>query len=132
MTNTTGADASAVVRGFLRAFFSGDLEAARAMVRDDFTFTAPLVLEAGSKEMFFAGAEAKTRFIEDVHVVRQLQEGNDVATIYRIDVRTPGGDAAMLLHEWHTVVDGRLASSVMIFDTKAPAAQLLHDALMTA
>jgi hypothetical protein len=35
----------------------------------------------------------------------------------------------MVMHEWHTVVDGHLTASLMTFDTAAPAARLMHDAL---
>ena len=65
-------------------------------------------------------------------LLRQWQDGDDVSTAYEIDVRTAAGAATMLLHEWHTVANGQLRSSVMAFDTAAPAARLLHDALMPA
>lgn len=51
--------------------------------------------------------------------------------MYEIDVRTDGGAASMRLHEWHTVRDARLVSTVMTFDTAAPAALLMHQALMS-
>jgi predicted SnoaL-like aldol condensation-catalyzing enzyme len=127
---TTGADAAGLVGEFLHSFFSGDITAARSLVRDDFTFVAPLVEADGTKEEFFAGADDKMRFVEGVRVVRQWQDGDDVSTIYEINVRTPDGRGKMLLHEWHAIVEGKLASSLMIFDTSAPAAELLHHALM--
>jgi hypothetical protein len=121
-----------VVQSFLHAFLSGDTIGARSMVRDDFSFRAPLVDTGGTKDDFFVAADAKTRSIGGFHVLRQWHDGNDVSTVYEIDVRTLAGAATMLLHEWHTVTHGQLASSIMIFDTSAPAAQLLHDALMSA
>ena len=98
------------------------------MVRSDFTFRAPLV-EAGSKDDFFAGAEAKAGLIRGYRLLRQWHDKDEVSTLYEVDVRTSRGEASVLLHEWHTVSSGRLAASVMVFDTASRAAQLMHEAL---
>lgn len=127
----SGGDAAAVVQRYLEVFLSGDIDAAQRLVRRDFRFRAPLI-EVGSRDTWFAGAEAKMRYIRGFRVLRQWHEGADVSTLYELDVRTAAGSAHLLVHEWHTVEDGQLASSVMLFDTSARAAQLLHDALVCA
>jgi hypothetical protein len=62
-------------------------------------------------------------------LLRSWAEGPEVSTVYEIDVRTAQGAASMRLHEWHTVRDAHLVSTVMTFDTSAPAALLMHEAL---
>lgn len=126
------ADPAGVVRAYLEAYFSGDLDTARALVRDDFSFRAPLVDGGGTKDMFFAGSEAKVRHVDEVRILRQWQDGGDVSTVYELRIATPQGSAPLLLHEWHTVVDGRLAASTLIFDTAGPGPTLLRDALAHA
>jgi ketosteroid isomerase-like protein len=121
--------ASAIVTGFLTAFFSGALDRARSMVRDDFSFRAPLIETTASKDVYFAGSDRKVRFVRDLRIVRQWEDANEVSTVYEIDVETPAGRASMLMHEWHTIRDNQLTSTVMIFDTEARAAQLLREAL---
>jgi predicted SnoaL-like aldol condensation-catalyzing enzyme len=122
-------DAGQVAADFLTAYLSGDHQRARSLMHDDFTFQAPLV-EEGTKEVYFAGAQAKVSFIDGFRILRQWTDGDDVAVTYEIDISGPSGSASMLMHEWQTVRDGKLASTVMIFDTAARGAQILHDALM--
>ncbi|HEX4215814.1 MAG TPA: hypothetical protein VIA06_21050 [Candidatus Dormibacteraeota bacterium] len=124
-----GGTAAETVTEFLSAFLVGSLTRAVEMVREDFTFRAPLIEGTASRETFFAGAEEKRRFLRGFRVVRQCSIGTEVSTLYEIDVETGKGSASMLLNEWHTVREGRLASSIMTFDTAASAARLLGDAL---
>jgi ketosteroid isomerase-like protein len=140
MTNTSSArradittlNTAAIVNEFLASFLSGDIDRAQSMVRDDFTFRAPLIEDAATKEAFFAGSQRKASHVRDFRIVRQWEDGAEVSTVYEIDVDTSAGAASMLMHEWHTVRDGQLASTIMSFDTGAPAAQLLRDALASS
>lgn len=118
-----------VVADYLTAFLSGDIAKARSAMTDDFTFRAPLVHANGTKEVFFAGAEHKSALIRDFRILRLWQDGDEVSCVYEIDVETPAGRASMPLHEWHLVRDGRIAAISMIFDTHAPAADLIRNAL---
>jgi ketosteroid isomerase-like protein len=129
MAHTT---AATTVREFLAAYLSGDLDTARSMVRDDFSFAAPLLDVPGSKETFFAGSHDKVGLVRSFRVVRQWEDGDTVSTVYEIDVVTPAGEASMPMHETHTVRDGRLAPTMMSFDTGAPAARLLHEAIASS
>jgi ketosteroid isomerase-like protein len=124
-------DAASVVAEFLTAYLSGDLDRARSLVCDDFVFQAPLIEQQATKENFFGGAEPKVALIQGHRILRSWADGDEVSTVYEIDVRTEEGAASMCLHEWHTVRDGRLVSTVMTFDTAAPAALLMHQALMS-
>lgn len=121
---------AAIVTSCLTAYLSGEIAKAQSLVRDDFSFRAPLMETGATKDVYFAGSDQKTQYIQDFRILRQWQDADEVATVYEIDVQTPAGAASMLMHEWHTVRAGKIASTVMIFDTAARAAQLLHDALM--
>lgn len=118
-----------IVSDFLQAFMSGDVERAAAMVRPDFSFRAPLFPGRGDKAAYFAGAAHKARFIRAVRILRQWAEGNEVSTVYELDIETPEGAATMAISEWHTVEAGRIASTFMVFDSAASAARLLAAAL---
>jgi hypothetical protein len=122
----------AVVTEYLIAFLTGDLVRARGLMHEDFAFRAPLMENGGDKEAFFAGADRKSAVIRDFHILRMWADGDEVSTVYEIEVATSAGEASMLLHEWHTVHQGRLLSTTMIFDTQARAAQLIHHALAPA
>ncbi|MBO0689498.1 MAG: hypothetical protein J2P40_08000 [Candidatus Dormibacteraeota bacterium] len=122
---------AAVVTEFLTAFFSGEIDRARSLVADDFTFRAPLVGAAATKEAYFAGAAEKVQFVRGMRILRQWQDGpaGEVSSVYELDVETPAGSDSLLMGEWHRVRERLLASTVMIFDTGARAAQLLGGAL---
>jgi hypothetical protein len=120
---------SEVVTRFLSSYHGGRIADARAMLTKDFSFRAPLVDE-GSREVFFAGAEEKSALVRAFRVLRQWEDADDVSTLYEIDVETKAGAASMLMHEWHHVRDGSIDSTVMVFDTVAPAAELIRAELM--
>jgi ketosteroid isomerase-like protein len=120
-----------VVTEFLTAFFSGEIERARSLVADDFAFRAPLVEAAATKDAYFAGAAEKMQFVRRFRILRQWHDAQagEVSSVYELDVETPSGAASILMSEWHTVRDGRLTSTVMVFDTAGRGAKLLGDAL---
>ncbi len=117
------------VTKFLQAFMSGNIEKASAMTRDDFSFHAPLLERIGDKHAYFAGADKKTRFIEAFRILRQWADGDDVSTLYELDIRTAKGAATMAVSEWHTIKAGQVASTFMVFNATAEAALLLGNAL---
>jgi hypothetical protein len=118
-----------IVTGFLEAFMSGKIEQASAMVREDFSFNAPLLERTGDKNAYFAGAGKETRFIDAFRILHQWADGDDVSTLYELDIRTPEGAATMAVSEWHTVKSGQVASTFMVFNSTAEAARLLGNAL---
>jgi hypothetical protein len=120
---------SEIVTRFLSSYHSGRIADARAMLTEDLSFRAPLVDE-GSQEAFFAGAEEKSALVRGFRVLRQWEDADDVSTLYEIDVETKAGAASMLMHEWHHIRDGSIDSTVMVFDTVAPAAELIRAELM--
>ncbi len=120
---------SDLVVTFLNAFMSGDTETAERLVGDDFSFRASLREGVGDRAAYFAGAKAKAKYIEDFRVLRQWEDGDDVSTLYELDIRTPQGSATVPMSEWHTVRDGKIGSTFMVFDGDAKAVHLMRDAL---
>ena len=118
-----------IVTEFLHAFMSGDIEHARLLASDEFSFQAPLQQGHGSRQSYFSGAAAKTRYVKAIRILQQWEDGTNVSTLYELVVRTPNGIAAMPVSEWHTVENGKVTSSFMVFDTGAVAAELMRDAL---
>lgn len=121
--------AAQIVTEFLHEFMTGSIEKASHMVRDDFWFRAPLHEGRGDKAGYFAGAQRKMQYIRALRILRQWADGDDVSTVYELDIATPAGAATMAVSEWHRVEDGRLASTFMVFHGSAPAARLLGEAL---
>ncbi len=122
--------AAEVVTEYLTAYLSGNIPKAKSMIRGDFSFRAPLIENTATSDVFFAGADRKAGYLRGFTILRQWEDADEVSTLYQIDVNTPSGNASMLMHEWHTTASGQIVSTVMLFDTAAPAARLLHDALM--
>lgn len=120
---------SRLVTTFLQAFMSGDTAKASAMASEDFAFQAPMHRGPGGKQAYFAGAQAKARFIHDFRILHQWAQGEEVSTLYELDIRTSEGTATLAMSEWHTVRDGRIRSTYMVFDSAAPAVSLLRRAL---
>jgi predicted SnoaL-like aldol condensation-catalyzing enzyme len=121
--------AARTVTEFLRAFMTGNIDKASKMVREDFWFRAPLQDGRGDKAAYFAGVEKKTQFIRAFRILRQWADGDDVSTVYELDIETAEGAATMAVSEWHKVEAGQLASTFMIFHGSSRAAQLLGNAL---
>lgn len=118
-----------VVTSFLDAFMSGKVDMASAMVRDDFSFRAPLFGRVGDKRAYFGGAGEKAGFINAFRILHQWADGDNVSTLYEIDTRTSEGSATMAISEWHTVKAGQVASTFMVFNGSSKAAKLLGNAL---
>jgi ketosteroid isomerase-like protein len=109
---------SQTAANYLNAFWSGDMEAARGLVADDFSFRGPFVQVEG-KDAFFASAAGLIPIIRGYRMLRQWGDGEDVCSYYEFDVEAPGGKGSVQAAEWSRVRDGRLASSRLVFDTAA-------------
>lgn len=118
-----------IVASFLKAFMSGDIDRASQMVSEDFSFRASLQDGAGNKAAYFAGARDKARFLEAFRILHQWEDGDEVSTIYELDIHTKEGAATVPMSEWHKVRNGKIASTFMIFNGNAKGVHLMRDAL---
>lgn len=112
------ADIGRVVVDYLDAFASGDFEAARRLVTDDFSFAGPMVQVQG-KEDFFAASAQLVPIVRGYRMLRQWEEGEEVCSVYEFNMETPAATGSVLMAEWNRVRDGQVASSRLIFDTAA-------------
>lgn len=107
---------SEIVRAYLTAFTSGDVDRAASLVSEDFSFQGPSQATEGRSALrkIVAHVAAGAR---GHRIVRQWQDGDDVCTLYEIRAHSGARETSLLVSEWNTVRDGQVASSLMVFDT---------------
>ncbi len=110
--------AAQVFDDYLSAFTSGDMDTARSLIADDFSFAGPM-LQVTGKEEFFAGASQLLPIMRGYRMLRQWEDGDEVCSIYEFKVETPAAAGAIVMTEWCKVREGQLASSRLVFDTAA-------------
>jgi ketosteroid isomerase-like protein len=110
--------ASQMVGGYLTALYTGDFDRARSLVAEDFCFQGPF-LQADDRDAFFAGAEGLKPIVRGHRMLRQWVDGDDVCSIYELNLETPVATGSLLTSEWHTIRDGRLVAGRLVFDTAA-------------
>ena len=113
------AGASQVVTDYLTAYTSGDVDKALSLVSADFSFRGPMQHTAG-KEAFSAVLAHVAHVApgaRGMRILRQWEDDDEVCSLYTFDVQAPARAASLLVSEWNTVRDGKVASSLMVFDT---------------
>jgi|SRR5215217_5604825 len=116
-------NASDVVTRYLTSLADSDLDEARSLLADDFSFMGPGMTTALDKEAFLTEFGGKYRFVRELRMLRQLEDAGEVCSLYEFDVETRAASTTFLMTEWNTVRDGQVASSLLVFDT-AVGAQL--------
>ncbi len=109
---------SHVVIEYLTAFYSGDFNKAQSLLADDFSFRGPF-LQVDRKDAFFKGAQGLKPIVRGHRMLRQWEDGDDVCSVYELNVETPLGAGSVLMSEWNTVRGGQIVSGVVVFDTAA-------------
>jgi hypothetical protein len=115
--------ASTVVAQYLSALAGSDLDRARGLLADGFTFRGPAMERAVDRDTFLSEFGRKYDHVGDLRILRQAEREGQVASLYELDAQTPHGATTFLMTEWNTVRDGRIESALLVFDT-APGAQL--------
>ncbi len=110
-----------VFREYLDRFSDGDLEGARELLAEDFSFRGPM-LEAEGRDAFLQGAAQLAPIVRGNQMLRQWEEGEEVCSIYEFSIETPAGAGSIPMAEWVRVRDGKLLSARLIFDTAQMAA----------
>ncbi len=105
-----------VVDQYLSAFYRGDFDVARDLVADDLSFRGPFVQVEGA-DAFFASAQPLCQIVKGHRTVRQWRDGDEVSTLYVMDLETPLGEGSVLTSEWNTVREGKVLSATLVFDT---------------
>jgi hypothetical protein len=115
--------AATLATRYINALAGGDLDRARTLLADDFSFQGPGMQQAVGRETFLSDLARKYEHISDVRILRQAESDGHVASLYELDAQTPHGATTFLMTEWNTVRDGHIESALLVFDT-APGAQL--------
>ncbi len=106
---------------YLDAFTSGNIDEAKELVAEDYSFVGPM-MQAEGKTAFFEGAAGLRTIVDGYKMLHQWEDGDEVCSIFEFKIKSPVGGGAVLMSEWATVRDGKLAASRLIFDTAAFAA----------
>jgi hypothetical protein len=111
-------NARTTVERFFTAFYSGDADATRETITEDFELTGPFASVHGADE-FFNLAEGLLKIVRGHNVLRCVVEGNDVAALYEIVLEGPAGKGSLTTGGWFTTIGGRLSTGRLIYDTAA-------------
>lgn len=110
------------VNRFYELTNSRSTEGLADLVTEDITFTGPLMQSSGVEE-YLALNERLGQFHEETRILAQFERGNDVCSIYELDMSTPKGERLTLtMADWLRVEDGRVAEQRVVFDPRAFAA----------
>jgi len=102
-----------VVAQYFAAFGSGDMAAARRLLKDDLAFKGPIdTFDNADDLMKSLGALAPA--VKGMQQRLVLVDGENVATFY--DMLTPMGTAPIA--EWHHVHDGKIDTINVYFDPR--------------
>jgi ketosteroid isomerase-like protein len=110
-----------VFREYLARFTAGDLDGARELLAEDFSFNGP-VLQAEGRDAFLEGASGLAPIVKGSQMLRQWEDGEEVCSVYEFKIETPVGAGSIPMTEWARVRDGKLVSARLIFDTAQMAA----------
>lgn len=105
----------------MTAFYSGDADATREAITEDFTLVGPFATVHSADELFeLAGGLLK--IVRGHKVLRWVVEGNDVAALYEIALQGPAGSGSLVTGGWFTAVGGLVSGGQLIYDSAAFAA----------
>ena len=111
-----------LVKSYYAAFDSHDFTKVRALLRNDFHFSGPM-MEAHSPDELFAKMKDFDCDFKN-HVLHMIDNGQTVGVLIDCVFSRPF-QATIRMSEWFSVVDGKIASSTLVYDTRqmpAPAA----------
>lgn len=110
--------AAETASAYLTAFWSGDFDAVRALLAEDFSFCGPFVQVRG-RDPFLDSAAGLKPIIRGHRLLRQWADGDEVCSWYDVDLQTPVKSGAVTMSEWHAVREGKLTSGRVVFDAAA-------------
>lgn len=109
-------DAADVVAEYLVAFSSGQVERAASLVSSDFSLRTPMQTFEGPKELEVLLAHLAPG-IRGFQLLRQWADAGEVSSLYQLVGELPSGPVSFTISQWDSVRDGKVRSSLMIFDT---------------
>ena len=88
------------------------------VLSEDVTFTGPMVQWTG-KAQFLEGFSQMKDGIGDIRMLKQFEDGDEVCSVYEMDLNTPKGPVTANAAEWVKVSNGRVISAKLHFDPRA-------------
>ncbi len=95
-----------------------------SLLADDFKFIGPVDQAHGIDEFMKLNASFFP-MVADMRMLQQFENGNDVCTIFEIDVNVPTGGTIMLtVADWVVVENGKMAVQRIYYDAREFAAAM--------
>lgn len=112
MTSTTDTAAN-----YIAAWTTGDIDAALALVSDDFRLRTAMETSHG-KQALRGALEHFAPLARGARVLQQVAAGNNVCTVIELDIAIPASQS-LLITEVDQVNGGHLTDSLLVFDSAA-------------
>ena len=88
------------------------------VLADDVTFNGPLVQWTGKAE-FLEGFKQMAEGFGGIRMLKQFEDGDEVCSIFEMDMNTPKGPITANMSEWVKVSNGRITKAMLHFDPRA-------------
>jgi hypothetical protein len=111
-------DAKTSVERFFTAYYTGDTDAARDTITDDFSLYGPFAT-CRNPEEFFELAKGLMQIVRGHKVLRWVIEGNNVSALYEIMIQGQSGVHPLTTGGWFTVAGDRVSSGTLLYDSEA-------------
>lgn len=100
------------------------LEQDVSVIADDFKFIGPVDQTDGKAEFLKLSANF-TLMIAGMRMLKQFENGNDVCSIYEMDVNLPNDKTITLkISDWVVVKDGQMVEEQIMYDAREFAAAM--------
>ncbi|MGH2874122.1 MAG: YHS domain-containing protein [Solirubrobacteraceae bacterium] len=110
--------ATQTAAGYIAAWTTGDIDAALALVSDDFRLRTAMETSHG-KQALRGALEHFAPLARGAHIRQQFAADSDVCTVIELDIALPTVSQSLLITEVDHVSDGRLTDSLLVFDSAA-------------
>jgi ketosteroid isomerase-like protein len=88
------------------------------MLAKDMTFIGPLMKTSGAEE-YINSTKQFLQMHKATRMLKQFENGNDVCSIYEMDIATPtGGMVTLELTDWIQVTDGKVVKQKIYYDPR--------------
>ncbi len=95
-----------------------DVKATAMLITEDISFVGPLMQTSGAKE-YLALLEKFLPSHVETRMVKQLEDGNDVCSIYDLVLKTPTGETITIpMVDWLQVSNGKVAKQRIYYDPR--------------
>jgi hypothetical protein len=100
------------------------LEQDVSVVADDFRFVGPVDQRTG-KDAFLQLSADFAPLVAGMRMLKQFENGNDVCSIYEMDLNLPNGTSTTLkIADWVVVKDGKMVEEQIVYDAREYAAAM--------